>query len=138
MRFIAEADSRIPLEFDPSYTFTDASVDGRVEFYQQLKADDFFEVAILGTDVVAFHIVMKAPYPPNFFMGNIITLWVHPAHRGTGLAAKLKSAAETWARKSGCVFMQTNVHRNNQRMMNLNEANGYSPTYICMRKKLGP
>lgn len=136
MRFIAEADSRIPVEYDSTYIFSESSIDSRLEFYRQLSNDDFFEVVALDDAIVAFHIVKKTPYPPNFHIGNIITLWVHPDYRGKSLAAQLKTRAETWAKKSGMIFIQTNVHKNNKRMLKMNESNGYEDVYISMRKRL--
>ena len=136
MRFIAEMDSRIPLDYDPHYGFTDASIDDRLKFYQQIKTDDFFEVATDGTEVVAFHIVLKGHYPPDVKIGNVITLWVDSNYRGKGIAADLKARAETWAKTNGLAFLQTNVHKNNTRMLAINESNGYQKAYICLRKHL--
>lgn len=137
LRFIADADSRIPLEYDATYTLDESSIDSRFEFYKEkISTDDFFEVVEDTQSIVAFHIVKKIPYPPNFFVGNIISLWVHPDYRKRGLAAQLKSRAEKWAKQVGMIFMQTNVHKYNSRMLKMNEANGYEPTYINLRKKL--
>lgn len=136
MRFIAEVDCRIPLEYDPDHTFAKSSIDSRLEFYYQLAADDFFEVVAHDKTIVAFHIVKKGPYPPDFQVGNIITLWVHPNYRGQQLAFQLKSRAEHWARHSGLILMQTSVHKDNQRMLQLNEESGYELAYLNMRKKL--
>lgn len=137
LRFIAEADSRIPLECDPSYTFNDSSIHTRLEFYKdKISNEDFFEVVADSDSIVAFHIVKKTPYPPNFFIGNIISLWVHPNYRKQGLAAQLKSRAESWSKQDGMIFMQTNVHKDNSRMLKMNEDNGYEATYINLRKRL--
>lgn len=136
MRFIAEADSRIPLEYDPTYIFNESSIETRLEFYKNLSDDDFFEVVVKANEIVAFHIVKKIPYPPNFHIGNIITSWVHPDYRGQGFLAKLKTNAESWAKKSKLIFMQTNVHKDNVRMLNINEKNGFESAFICMRKRL--
>jgi GNAT superfamily N-acetyltransferase len=136
MRFIAEMDSRIPLEYDSTYIFDDSSIDFRLQYYSKLKPDDFFEVIEYNTSIVAFHIVSKFPYPPNFFAGNISTLWVHPDHRNKGLAKELKSKAETWAKDQKLIFIQTNVSVNNKRMLKINESNNYKPSFINMRKDL--
>lgn len=136
VRFIAEADARIPLEYDSSHTFAESSIDARLDYYNQLATDDFFEVAIADKSVVAFHIVKKIPYPPNFHVGSIISLWVHPDYRNKGLAAQLKTRAEQWAKDRGMIFMQTNVHKSNSRMLAMNQSNGYETVYINLRKKL--
>lgn len=136
MRFIAEADSRIPAEYDTAYIFNESSIDARLEFYKQLSDDDFFEIVARGNEVIAFHIVKKTPYPPNIQIGNIVTSWVRPDHRGQGLLAQLKARAEAWAKKSELVFIQTNVHVKNSRMLEINERQGFEAAYICMRKRL--
>lgn len=136
MRIIAEADSRIPLEFDPIYKYSEASIDQRLEYYKQLKDDDFFEVIEHNGEVIGFHMVKKVVLPPNPAGGNVLSLWVHPDHRGKGLAAKMKTNAEAWARQAGLAFLQTNVHTNNKRMMKINQSNGYELAYINLRKTL--
>ncbi|MGE3610363.1 MAG: GNAT family N-acetyltransferase [Bacteriovoracaceae bacterium] len=66
----------------------------------------------------------------------LISLWVHPDFRGRGLAAELKRKAEKWAKNIGMIFMQTNVHKNNSRMLQLNQSNGYVTEYFHLRKRL--
>jgi GNAT superfamily N-acetyltransferase len=136
LRFIGEADARIPLAYDPNYKFAETAIDTRLDYYSQLATDDFFEVVVNGDAVVAFHIVKKMPFPPNLQIGNIVSLWGHPDYRGQGMAAKLKTKAEEWGKKGGLAFMQTNVHKNNQRMLEMNQGNGYESAYILLRKKL--
>ncbi|MFZ4715553.1 MAG: GNAT family N-acetyltransferase [Bacteriovoracaceae bacterium] len=136
MKFIGEKDARIPLEYDSHFIFTEASIDSRLDFYKQLSDNDFFEVVTSDESIIAFHIVKKSPYPPNFQMATIISLWVDPQYRRLGLAAKLKSRAEKWAKDEGISFIQTGVHKNNARMLLINESNGYELTYYTLRKYL--
>lgn len=136
MRFIAEADSRIPLEFDPNYQFETSSIDARLDYYHKLKDDDFFQVVAFEGKIIGFHIVGKIPYPPNFQVGNIVTLWIAPEFRSQGLAAQLKQQAEAWAQTQGLIFLQTNVHKNNTRMLEMNSQNGYDVAYLHLRKRL--
>ena len=136
VRIIAEIDARIPLGFDTSYNFTEAAVDSRFEYLTSVPNEDFFEVVTSRGAIVGFHLVKKIPYTPNFLIGSIITLWVHPDFRNIGIASKLKSRAEMWARENGLIFMQTNVHESNTRMLKINQSNGYIPAYINLRKIL--
>jgi GNAT superfamily N-acetyltransferase len=136
LRFIAEADALIPLDYDPSYTFNQSSTPARLEFYKHLSPDDFFQVVKHGDAIIAFHIVQKIPYPPDLMAGNIVSLWVHPEYRGKGLAAQLKSQAERWGKENKLLFLQTNVHLKNARMMKINQSNGFEPAYVLLRKKL--
>ena len=135
-RFVAEADSRIPLEYDPDYTFTAASIDQRLKYYQAFKSEDFFEVALDGDRVVGFHAVHIIPYPPDLKVGNIATLWVDPDYSGKGIAAQLKARAEIWGREHKLAFLQTNVHTNNKKMLAINQAAGFETAYIHLRKRL--
>lgn len=136
MRLVAEADSRIPLAFDPAYQFNATSIDKRLEYYASYGDDDFFEVALEGETIVGFHAIRIIPYPPSFRAGNISTLWVAPSARATGIARHLKQLGEAWARKSGLIFLQTNVHVRNQRMLEINQDAGYETDYFHMRKRL--
>ncbi len=135
-RFVAEADSRIPLEYGSHYTFTATSIDQRLKYYQEFKADDFFDVALDGERVVGFHAVHIIPYPPDLKVGNIATLWVDPAYRKKGIAAQLKARAEMWGREHKLAFLQTNVHTNNKTMLAINQAAGFETAYIHLRKRL--
>lgn len=136
MRFIAEADSRIPLAYDSHYTFTSSSVEQRLKYYQEFKADDFFEVALDGSRVVGFHAIHVIPYPPDLKVGNIATLWVDPALRRRGIASQLKARAEAWGREHKLAFLQTSVHTNNKTMLAINQAAGFETAYINLRKRL--
>ena len=136
IRFVAEADSRVPLEYDAHYTFTPASIDQRLKYYEQFKADDFFEVALDGDRVVGFHAVHVIPYPPDLKVGNIATLWVDPDYRKKGIASQLKARAEVWGRERKLAFLQTNVHTNNKTMLAINQAAGFETAYIHLRKRL--
>lgn len=135
-RFVAEADSRIPLEYDSHYSFGPSSIDQRIKYYLDFKEDDFFDVALDGSRVVGFHAVHIIPYPPDVKIGNIATLWVDPAFRQQGIASQLKSRAEMWGREKKLVFLQTNVHTNNKKMLAINQAAGFETAYINLRKRL--
>ena len=136
MHLIGDADARIPLEYDPSYTFNDTSAGKRAEYYTTFSDEDFFEVAIDDGKIVGFHAIRIIPYPPNFRVGNISTLWVSEAQRGLGIAEKLKKLGEDWGRKHGLLFLQTNVHVKNHRMIEINEGAGYTTEYLHMRLRL--
>jgi GNAT superfamily N-acetyltransferase len=136
MNFIAEMDSRIPLEYDSSYKFSESSIPERREYYEKFTAEDFFEVAVMDGKVVGFHLAHIIPYPGDVFIGNVATLWVDPACRGQGIAGELKARAEAWGREHRLVFLQTNVHRNNQRMLAINESLGFEVSYLNLRKRL--
>lgn len=136
MRLIGQVDSRIPLEFDPHYEWAEASIEARLEYYKQMTDQDFFEIVTDGEKMIGFHIVRKTAYPPHHFIGNIVSLWVHSDYRHQGIASELKKRAEAWAKKLKLIFMQTSVHKNNKRMIEINEENGYATTYINMRKRL--
>jgi len=67
---------------------------------------------------------------------HVRALWVHPDHRGRGVATKLKELAETWARAMGSAFMDTNVRVANERMIALNTKMGYEVARLNFRKRL--
>jgi ribosomal protein S18 acetylase RimI-like enzyme len=67
---------------------------------------------------------------------HVRALWVHPDHRGRGVATRLKELAETWARAKGATFMDTNVRVTNERMIALNTKMGYEVARMNFRKRL--
>ena len=67
---------------------------------------------------------------------HVRALWVHPDHRGHGVATRLKELAEAWARAMGAAFMDTNVRVSNERMIALNTKMGYEVARLNFRKKL--
>ncbi len=136
LRIIGEVDARIPLAYDTGHVFAEASISARLDFYQQLAEDDFFDVATAGNDLIGFHIIRKTPYPPELFIGSIISLWVHPDYRGKGIAGNLKARGEYWARAKSLEFLQTQVHVQNQRMIEVNREHGYEVAYLNLRKQL--
>ena len=122
LKFVAEEDSRIPLLYDPEYTWNDLSTLARLEFYKhQISDQDYFEVAVFNDKIVGFHIVKKVPYPPDLFAGIIITLWVSPQARGEGIGTSLKLRGEKWAKDLSLACLQTGVHPNNPQMLSINE-----------------
>lgn len=138
MIFVAEADSRIPLEFDPTLLWNPDSIAHRLDWYHKnIGEPDFFEVALENSQkIVGFHIIRRIPFPPNLFAGTIVSLWVDPAVRGRGIARALKMRGEDWARSIGLDNLQTAVHRNNQTMLKINQKSGFLETQILMRKYL--
>jgi GNAT superfamily N-acetyltransferase len=67
---------------------------------------------------------------------HVRALWVHPDHRGRGVATKLKEFAEAWARAMGSAFMDSNVRVTNERMTALNTKMGYEVARLNFRKRL--
>lgn len=134
---IALIDSKIPLEFDTEFQWSEKSLDVTLSRYNKhLLENDFFEVALSDDKVVGFHIVKKVPYPPDTYAGAIFTLWTDPKFRGNGIATELKKRGEVWAKLEGCSLMVTNVHLNNTQMLNLNKIFGFGIVQHAMRKKL--
>jgi GNAT superfamily N-acetyltransferase len=137
LRFIAEKDSKIPKLYEAEFPWNEKSIDGRLELYNRLSAsEDFFEVALQNGKIIAFHIIKKAPFPPDLYMGLIITLWVEPEFRGKGVATAIKSRGERWAKTQGLDHLQTGVHATNSKMISINEKSGFQTFQFNMKKKL--
>lgn len=135
--FIAETDSQIPVGLDDDYFYDPKFLKSRIEFFQSIPSSDFFEVALDGQKIVAFHLVKKTPYFGNLEIASVITLWVDPEYRRQGIATELKKRGETWAKSIGLEHIQTAVHESNMAMFELNQAQGYEVVQIKLRKKIG-
>lgn len=136
LRFVAEQDSKIPLQYDSEYSWNDKSIDNRLDYYKRISDDDFFEVAELDRKIIGFHLIHKAPYPPEFQIGIIATLWVDPNFRGKGIGSELKARGEKWARDRKLKFLQTGVHPSNVAMLDINKKSGFEIVQYSLRKKL--
>jgi GNAT superfamily N-acetyltransferase len=97
---------------------------------------DFFEVAECDGKICGFHIVKKINYPPLQWAGVILSLWVSDEVREQGIGTKLKQRGEAWAKSQNFLFLQTAVHPTNQKMLSINEKNGFSIAQYNMRKRL--
>lgn len=136
IRYIAEKDSKIPLQYDPDYSWNEKSINGRIDYFKQIKPEDFFEVAVQSNKVIGFHMIIKIPYPPDIQAGIILSLWVDPLFRGQGIGRKLKGLGEQWAKQQGLTFLQTGVHPSNEQVLNMNRKSGFSIAQYTLRKRL--
>ncbi len=137
LRFIAEFDSKIPLQYDLAYTWSEQSISAKVDQYKkQISSEDFFEVATDNEKIVGFHIVKKVPYPPDLSAGAIFTLWTDPIYSGNGIASQLKSRAEKWAKQQNIAYIVTNVHSGNSKMLEINKKFGFELVQYAMRKRI--
>lgn len=135
LQFVAEIDTRIPMEYDPHFEWSESSVLKRIADYNLLKVTDFFQLATDGEKIIGFHIIRESDYL-NHTMGNVVTLWVDPKFRNKGIAKKLKELGEAWGKKRKVKFIQTAVHVKNEFMLKLNKQSNFEETYKLLRKYL--
>ena len=67
---------------------------------------------------------------------HIAGLWVHPDYRRLGIARRLKSDGEDWARSVGARFLNTNLEAENEGMLRLDQEQGFRVFRLNMRKDL--
>jgi ribosomal protein S18 acetylase RimI-like enzyme len=89
-----------------------------------------------GEEMVASHFLhrMELDHRPAC---HIHGLWVQAEFRKLGIARRLKTMGEEWARAMGCQFMDSNVRITNRGMIALNESMGYEVARLNFRKPLG-
>lgn len=133
IKYIAEIDSKIPNDLDPHYHWTPECADERYEYFKKLEG---LKIAALNENqVIGFH-VLYLVIKPFASIANISTFWIHQNFRKQGIGQHLKKLGEDWASEHDCTYLQTNVHRANTRMVEINEKNGFEFTYLNMRKYL--
>jgi ribosomal protein S18 acetylase RimI-like enzyme len=88
-----------------------------------------------GREIVGLHILRRFEEGPAIG-AHIGGLWVAPRCRRQGVASRLKTMGESWARGIGAAFLNTNVLVNNERMLKLNRARGFVDYRVNMRKRL--
>lgn len=131
LRKLARIDNQIPTAFDPSWQPDEKALDDRVEYFQKISPNNFFQVVYDQGEIVGFHL-LQAQGP----VAQIITIWVHEKYRGQGIAKRLKELGTSWAREKGFKFLQTNVHLSNGRMAAINEKLGFKPYSVKYRLEL--
>jgi len=101
----------------------------------ETPANTFSGIALHHGKIAGLHIVRRFEEWEQIG-AHIVALWVHPAYRKIGIARKLKTDGESWAKSVGATFMNTNIHAGNRRMLELSEQAGFSLFRLNMRKRL--
>lgn len=86
-------------------------------------------------EIVGVHVLRRFEEGP-LVGAHVSGLWVAEHRRRQGVARRLKTMGESWARGIGAAFLNTNVLVNNQRMLDLNHSLGFVDYRINLRKRL--
>jgi len=92
-------------------------------------------VALHDGEIVGLYLV-RAHDMYGRLGAHVAGLWVHEGYRGLGLAARLREAAEAWARGIGAEFLSANVHVGNTRMLRISQEAGFEVHQVNIRKPL--
>jgi ribosomal protein S18 acetylase RimI-like enzyme len=88
-----------------------------------------------GKEIVGLHVLRRFEEGPTVG-AHIGGSWVARHCRRQGVALRLKAMGESWARRIGAAFLNTNVLVNNAGMLELNRRLGFVDYRINMRKRL--
>lgn len=128
----------IPLEHNEYFTHrSEAFLSEWIETARkpEERALTYAGIAIHAGTMVGLHILRRFEEWEQVG-AHIAALWVHPAFRGIGIARTLKLRGEEWAKSVGATFLNTNVQRDNHRMLAINERAGFSVFRYNLRKRL--
>ena len=131
---IAFIDNSIPLLYQDDFIVTDDLNQKRTEYYKDIILKGYFKAAYHDGKLVGFHAIKLMEQDVIF--AHIATFWVHSDHQRTGIGRQLKMQGEEWARTMNCRYIQTSVHLNNPRMLEINEKAGYKVISQIMQKTL--
>ncbi len=123
LNFVIQTDYQIPLQFDEWQKVSEEHQQNRKSELKKLSDKDYFIICEEKNSIIGFHYLQITKW--NFEIAMIITTWVHPSHRGLGIAKKMKEMGEEWARKNKVKRILTGVHIDNTPMNNLNLASGF-------------
>lgn len=128
---LAEIHESAPSQWLGGYVPSPETIDRRKEEFLKPDQEDrrLLLIAECGGAICGFHWVDKEGQA-----AHIKSLWVAESHRNSGLAAKLKSAGEAWAKSKQLKEMLTSVHFTNKRMLDINLKNGFAPGFVQMTK----
>jgi RimJ/RimL family protein N-acetyltransferase len=135
VRTIAKIDNSIPAEYDANWKPSENDHENRLKYYQGFSDLDFFKVVFNKEEIVAFYFI-KAVNMANCNIGMIVTLWVLPSYRNKGIAKRLKELGVQWAINRNIDYLQTTVHSNNRRMMDINLKAGFKDYSNTLRMKI--
>lgn len=138
LRQIAEIDMAIPPLYDTSFPYNQKMIFERIQHYKSsTKDDDFFELVFDSqNNLIGFHIVNIQVGFNELRVGRIDTLWVRPENRNQGIAKKLKSRAEIWAKSNKLEYFFTWVQASNKNMFEMNQKLGFEIVNYKMQKKI--
>jgi len=128
----------VPLEHNEYFTRrSDEFLADYMETARRTETPDntFPGIALHGNEIVGLHIVRRFEEWEQIG-AHIVVLWVHPDYRGIGIARKFKADGESWALSVGAMFMNSNIHPGNHRMLEIAEQSGFSLFRYNMRKRL--
>lgn len=128
----------LPLKFNEYFTpRSDSFVNEWIESARkpEEQAVTFLGIALHGQTMRGLHILRRFEEYEQIGV-HIAGLWVHPEYRGMGIARAMKKRGEEWARAVGATFINTNIQRENQRMLSIAEAAGFSLFRYNFRKRL--
>lgn len=135
MAAIAATDMTIPALYDPLFVVNENTIAARLDQLMKIKPDDFFEVAIIPSGkIVGYHALTQFKTPHDTMAAEVYTLWVDPEFRQQGIAKTLKARGEDWAKGRGLHHLSTFVNAKNDKMLSLNEKDGFEIIGYKMRK----
>jgi ribosomal protein S18 acetylase RimI-like enzyme len=129
--FIDRAVIKARREEDESNTFAGIALDRA----PTMAASTLLRGRVRGKEIVGLHVLRRFEEGPSIG-AHIGGLWVAERCRHQGVARRLKTMGESWARGIGAAFLNTNVLVNNERMLRLNRELGFVDYRINLRKRL--
>ncbi len=113
-----------PFAFGSTYERESAFTD--TEWHSRLGTSAWF-IAWLNDQPVGLAAGWFRPDTPATER-ELLSMWVHPAQRGTGVAAELVTAAKAWARDDGAEVLTLYVVEGNDRGRQFYSKLGFAPT----------
>lgn len=128
----------IPLGLDRYFTRrTDEYLDDWMKSARARETDlnTHSGIALCRGEIVGVHVLRTSEEYERLGV-HIAGLWVREEFRSIGIARRLKQDGESWARRVGAEFLNTNVHRTNEAMLRINEKAGFTVFRLNLRKDL--
>lgn len=135
IELIAKWHNLTPKIWIPDYNVTKEDILESVDKIKNTSPSDLYiAISEENKKINGFIWAARQETPVNSAL--ILSLYVLEESRNIGIATDLKNYFEDWCKKEGVDIIQSTVHYNNKKMLELNKKLGYVPNMVYMTKKI--
>ena len=125
-----------PKLWRPDYRVSDKDIEETIARIKNTSSEDLYIAVAKDDEGQPQSFIWAVKREKSKDTAMILSLYTTDKYRGQGIATKLKELLEEWCRSEGIKAIQTTVHYDNRKMLELNQKLGYIPDMVYMTKEL--